>query len=131
MTCTFDHNAKNAWHVFYVNNNATLTIAKGVADDGRLVVDFPGIKDDVYLFDVQEGGTLILEAGVTIEINYTRHKAGDNVNVYGFLLGGKLDSFAKYDGIYVDKSVEGKITITVGVTTTITSTGVTQNYNHQ
>ena len=131
LTCNFDHNAKNAWHVFYVNNNATLTIAKGVADDGRLVVNFPGIKDDVYLFDVQEGGTLILEAGVTIEINYTRHKAGDNVNVYGFLLGGELNSFADYDGIYVDKSVEGKITITVGITTTITSAGVTQNYNHQ
>ena len=127
LTCNFDHNAKNQWHVFYVNNKATLTIANGVADDGLLIVDFPGIKDNVYIFDVQEGGTLILEAGVTIKVTYTKHKNDSNVNVYGFLLDGKLNSFADYDGIYVDKSVEGTITITVGVTTTITSTGVTQN----
>ena len=125
LTCNFDHNAKNEWHVFYVNKNASLTVANGVADDGRLVINFPAIKDDVYIFDVQAGGTLILEAGVTIEINYTKHQSG--ANVYGFLLDGKLQSFADYDGIYVDKSVDGKITITVGVTTTIKSTGETQN----
>lgn len=127
LTCEFDHNANNGWHVFSVNDGAPLTIAKGVADDGRLLVNFPGIKSNVYLFDVQPGGKLILEAGVTIEINYTKHQNGSNVNVYGFLLDGKLNSFSDYDGIYVDKSVESKITITVGVTTTITSTGVTQN----
>ena len=120
LTCEFDHDANNDWHVFYVNDGATLTIAKGVADDGRLLVNFPGIKSNVYLFDVQPGGKLILEAGVTIEINYTKHQSNSDVSVYGFLLNGELNSFADYNGIYVDKSVEGKIIITVGVTTTIT-----------
>ena len=135
LTCTFDHNANNTWHVFAIGDasdkvESTLTISKGVADDGVFVVNFPGIKSNGYLFDIQPNGKLVLEAGVTIEINYTKHKSGSNVGVYGFLLNGKLESFDNYNGIYVERNETndgGKITITVGVTTTITKDGVQQN----
>ena len=99
------------------------------ADDGVLVVNFPGIKSNGYLFDIQPNGKLVLEAGVTIEINYTKHKSGSNVGVYGFLRNNKLESFADYKGIYVERTETdngGKVIITIGVTTTITSAGIQQ-----
>ena len=122
LNCTFDHNANKSWHVFEVSGG-TLTISGGVFGDGVMVVNFKDIKSDVYLFNVSGNGKLVLEAGVTIEVNYPSSK---EASVYGFLFNGKPQSFENYNGIYVDKSVDGKIVITVGVTTTITSTGVQQ-----
>ena len=123
LTCTFDHSANKSWHVFDVTDGATLTVSGGITGDGHMVITFQDVKSPVYLFSVSNGGTLVLEAGVQIEINYPSGKRG---NIYSFNINGTKESFAKYDGIYVNDSVDGKITITVGVTTTITEAGVTQ-----
>ena len=124
LTCTFDHNANKSWHVFDISAGQ-LTVSGGVSGDGVMVVNFKDIKSDVYLFNISDSGTLVLEAGVTIEINYP---AGKEAKVYGFVLNGEVESFADYNGIYVDKTVAGKITITVGVTTTISAANA-QQYN--
>ena len=125
LTCNFDHNANSAWRVFTIaGEGAQLTLSKGVGDDGVFVVNFEGIKSNGYLFEIGPGGSLVLEAGVRIEINYTTHQNNNDVQVYGFLFDGKPQSFADYNGIYVDKTTEGKIIVTVGVTTTITENGV-------
>ena len=124
LECTFDHNAKKSWHVFEIRGGATLTLSGGVTGDGIMVVNFTDVKTHVYLFNIENDGTLVLEAGVTIVINYPADKQN---MVYGFMLNGEIESFAGYNGIYVDKTVDGKITITVGVTTTISGSDVQQN----
>ena len=125
LHCTFDHQAAKQWHVFDILNNGKLTLSNGVVGDGKLVITFDNVKKDaVYLFNIEQGGTLVLEAGVIIEIYCPKDKIE---NVYGFVLDGKKESFANYNGIFVDrKPDEGKITITVGVTTTISSSGIVQ-----
>ena len=122
LTCTFDHNANKSWHVFDISNGGKLTLSGGVYGDGTMVVNFKDVKSPVYLFNIGAGGTLVLEAGLTFEIHYP---AADKDNIYGFAINGKTDSFANYDGIYVDRdSTSGVIKIVVGVTTTITENGV-------
>ena len=128
LTCTFDHNANKSWHVFDVSNGGKLTLSGGVYGDGTMVINFKDVKSPVYLFNVGAGGTLVLEAGLTFEIHYPEAKKN---NVYGFALNGEPDSFAKYDGIYVDRdSTPGVIKIVVGVTTTITEDGVTNTFSN-
>lgn len=116
FTCNFDHNANKAWHVFEVKNGATLTVSGGASGEGVMVVNFENIKSNVYLFDIDATGTVVLEAGLKFEINYPVSK---EANVYGFKINGQVVSFEQYSGIYVDRTVEGKIIITVGVTTEI------------
>ena len=124
LTCTFDHNANKSWHVFDISNGGKLTLSGGVYGDGQMVVNFKDVKSPVYLFNVGAGGTLVLEAGLTIIVNYP---PSDDANVFGFVLNDKTNSFANYDGIYVERnSTSGTIKIVVGVTTTITDAGVTQ-----
>ena len=128
LTCTFDHNANKSWHVFDISDGGKLTISGGVNGNGTMVVNFKDVKSTVYLFSIGSGGTLVLEAGLTFEIHYP---TSDKDKIFGFEINGKLQSLAEYDGIYVDRSTDGIIKIVVGVTTTITEAGVTQNYNHQ
>ena len=67
----------------------------------------------------------MLEAGVNIKIKYP---VGARDAVTAFWLNGEKHSFEDYNGIYVQDDLDaGIINIVVGVTTTITSTGVTQN----
>ena len=71
LTCDFDHSANKQWHVFEISNGAKLTLSGGVAGDGVFSVEFHDVKsNNVYLFDIQKGGTLVLEAGVNIKIKY-------------------------------------------------------------
>lgn len=124
LTCTFDHNANKSWHVFDISDGGKLTISGGINGNGTMVVNFKDVKSPVYLFSIGSGGTLVLEADLTFEIHYP---ANDKDNIFGFEINGEYQSFAKYDGIYVDRSTDGIIKIVVGVTTTITEAGVTQN----
>ena len=126
LTCDFDHNANKAWHVFEITDNAKLTLSGGVSGDGIFSVEFHDVKsNNVYLFDIKGKGTLVLEAGVNIKIKYP---VGNRDAVTAFWLNGEKHSFADYNGIYVQDDLDaGIINIVVGVTTTITSTGVTQN----
>ena len=126
LTCDFDHSANKQWHVFEIKDNARLTLSGGVAGDGIFSVEFHDVKsNNVFLFDIQGNGTLVLEAGVNIIIKYP---VGDRDAVTAFWLNGEKHSFANYNGIYVQDDLDaGIINIVVGVTTTITSTGVTQN----
>ena len=128
LTCTFDHSANKSWHVFDVSGGGKLTISGGVNGNGTMVVNFKDVKRTVYLFSIGSGGTLVLEAGLTFEIHYP---TSDKDKIFGFEINGEYRSLAEYDGIYVDRSTDGIIKIVVGVTTTITEAGVTQNYNHQ
>ena len=120
LNCTFDHNANKSWHMFDIKDNAKLTITGGVYGDGTMVVNFNDIKSPVYLFNI-DGGTLVLEAGVNIEIHYN---ADDADKVFAFAYVDENDKavtqdFSTYSGIYVDRTVDGVLRITVGVTTTI------------
>ena len=121
LNCTFDHNASKSWHVFSVTDSATLTVSGGVSGDGKMIVNFENVKQPVYLFNI-DGGTLVLEAGVVIEIHYPADKSD---MVYGFKIkdaNGNTDTytFDNYTGIYVENDTENRvIRITVGVTTTI------------
>ena len=120
LNCTFDHNANKSWHMFDIKDNAKLTITGGVYGDGTMVVNFNDIKSPVYLFNI-DGGTLVLEAGVNIEIHYD---AKDKDKVFAFAYVDENDKavtqdFSTYSGIYVDRTVDGVLRITVGVTTTI------------
>ena len=127
LTCTFDHNANKSWHVFDVRNGGKLTLSGGVYGDGTMVINFKDVKSPVYLFNVDEGGTLVLEAGLIFEIHYPE---ADKNNIYGFALKDTPESFTTYPGIYVDRdSTPGVIKIVVGVTTTITEDGVSQQNN--
>ena len=125
LTCTFDHNANKSWHVFDISDGGKLTISGGINGNGTMVVNFKDVKSTVYLFSIGSGGTLVLEAGLTFEIHYP---TSDKDKIFGFEINGEYQSFAKYDGIYVDRDITpGIIKIVVGVTTTITEAGVTQN----
>jgi hypothetical protein len=126
FVCDFDHNANKEWHVFEIKDNAKLTLSGGVSDDGIFSVEFHDVKsNNVFLFDIQGNGTLVLEAGVNIKIKYP---VGDRDAVTAFWLNGEKHSFTNYNGIYVQDDLDaGIINIVVGVTTTITSTGVVQN----
>ena len=126
LTCDFDHNANKEWHVFEIKDNARLTLSGGVSGDGIFSVEFHDVKsNNVFLFDIQGNGTLVLEAGVNIKIKYP---VGARDAVTAFWFNGEKHSFEDYNGIYVQDDLDaGIINIVVGVTTTITSTGVTQN----
>ena len=77
LTCDFDHSANKQWHVFEIKDNAKLTLSGGVAGDGIFSVEFHDVKsNNVFLFDIQGNGTLVLEAGVNIKIKYNQ-KATD------------------------------------------------------
>ena len=122
LNCTLDHNANKSWHIFDIKKGSTLTVSSGVNGDGVMVVNFMDIKSPVYLFNVEAGGTLVLEAGTKFEIYYN----GDAEKVYGIFVNGSRQTFANYSGIHVDRTVAGKITITVAVTTTITGSTLSE-----
>lgn len=116
LTCNFNHNANKSWHIFDVNDGGTLTIDGGINREGTLKMNLENVKSDCYLFALDSTSTLVLEAGVTIEINYPTNAAN---KVFAFKLGDKIETFENYDGIYVDKTTSGVLRIIVGVTTTI------------
>lgn len=116
LTCNFDHNANKSWHIFDVNDGGTLTIGGGINREGTLKMNLKDVKSVCYVFALDSTSTLVLEAGVTIEINYPTTAADQ---VFAFMLGDKKETFENYDGIYVDKTTSGVLRITVGVTTTI------------
>ena len=121
LTCNFGHNANKEWHIFNLTNSSTLTLSGGVNSDGKLLMNIKNIKSNVYVFSVDASSTLILEAGVVIEITYP---TANGTKVYGFEFDGKVYDFANYTGIYVERigtssDPTNTLRITVGVTTTI------------
>lgn len=75
-------------------------------------------NSSAYMFVLEPGSTLTLEAGVTIEMYYP---TANNGKVFAFKIGDKVEDFADNENIYVDKSTDGVLRIIVGVTTTITA----------
>ena len=137
LTCDFSHNANKKWHVFgFAANNPKLTISGGVNGDGTLFMNLKNMNGNASanIFALNPGSTLVLEAGVTIEI---RHPKANEVNAFAFVNGSKqtLENFEYYDGVYVQKTVDSNdnnyniIRIIVGVTTTIEYDGTNIKIN--
>ena len=123
LTCNFSHRANKQWYIFELQQNSKLTITGGVNGEGTLCMNLTNMNNSAsaYVFALKPGSTLVLEAGVTIEI---KHPINNKVFGFAYLNeNGSVTStnnFSNYDGIYVDKSTDGVLRIVVGVTTTIT-----------
>ena len=120
LTCNFQHNANKEWTIFNITgSSAELTIAGGVNGEGTLHLNLNNMNDNAMacVFNVESGGTLVLEAGVTIEINYPPQYEN---KVTAIRINGAELNAENYPGFYVEKDAEnGIIRIIVGVTTTI------------
>ncbi len=120
LTCNFAHNANKEWSIFNISDGATLTIAGGVNGEGSLRLNLNNMNSNANAcaFNLESGGTLVLEAGVNIEIYYPTQFEG---KVTAFKVNGVELNADDYPGFYVEKDTEnGIIHIIVGVTTTIT-----------
>lgn len=120
LTCDFSHSANKQWYVFELAQNSKLTVTGGVNGEGTLCMNLEKMNGgaSAYVFALQPGSTLVLEAGVTIEVHYP---TANNGKVFAFKIGDKVEDFADNENIYVDKSTDGVLRIIVGVTTTITA----------
>ena len=122
LSCNFGHNANKNWHVFNITDGSHLTISGGVNGAGTLVMNISDIKSPIYFFSLDNTSTLVLEAGVVIEIKYP---AGKSNMVFGFEIedaNGKTNTytFDNYDGIHVENDKTNNVLrITVGITTII------------
>ncbi len=64
------HSAAKAWTLFQINSGSSLTVSGGISQHGNLIFRVTNLNKNASatLFDIQNGGTLILERGVVIEI---------------------------------------------------------------
>ena len=129
LTCYFQHKANDIWHVFKIQKGAHLTISGGANLEGTLTMNFVDMNKNAhgYIFGLNSGSKLTLEAGTVIEVIYPKENEG-RVSAFGIIdgsLGGTIEDFDNYTGIYVQhitnetNSDHNTIRITVGVTSTI------------
>ena len=118
LTCVFSHNANKVWSVFVLGSGTSLTITGGIEGDGKLTMTLKNMNDkaSACVFNMASGSTLVLEAGVVIEVKYPTANNGkisafsENINV------------SQYTGLNVVTDEEsGRILITVTETTIITA----------
>lgn len=100
LTYTNSSNANKDWTLFQIGPKATFTVGAGMAGSGSLNFVFDALNKNATpcMFDLEVGGTLILERGITIEIHCAN---ADDVAKVTVIKGVSNLTTEKYPGLNI------------------------------
>ena len=109
--------ANKTWRLFSIATGGKLTLGTGINGTGKLTFNIASLNTNgtAQIFVIQEGGELVLEKGVVIEINFSSTYKDDITLIYGI---SNLDT-VNYPGLHITKT-DTSYTIEVYATTTLT-----------
>jgi hypothetical protein len=100
LTYTNSSNANKNWTLFQIGPKATFTVGAGMSGSGSLNFAFDALNKNATpcMFDLEVGGTLILERGITIEIHCAN---ADDVAKVTVIKGVSNLTTEKYPGLNI------------------------------
>ena len=115
--------AAKDWRLFTITSNGVFTLGTGINGTGKLTfnIDTLNKNADAQIFVIQQGGQLVLEKGVVIEINFD---AADESKIT--LITGITDlDTVHYPGLHITttEAVNGRKSYIIEVYNTTTLTG--------
>ena len=127
LSFTQGSNANKTWRLFSIASGGKFTLGTGINGTGKLVFNINSLNSNgsAQIFVIQQGGQLVLEKGVVIEINFSSSYKDKITLITGIT---NLDT-VNYPGLYIVKT-DTSYRIEVYETTTLTGNDPTVNFNN-